>query len=551
MKEYIVLTISNQTLFFNFRTINEEESKYVNSLEFYNASLYLTLKYYRKNYSKVLELFKDKNINILTIKRLITFKYSVYILNELKISYLRLDFPSTIGLEDYEMFLEVNTLKQIDCYYMPKFIIDKFKYNGVIVNLYNKEKVSDRFMLLQDAFDYETLYYKKNIEIRENYSTLLLDLKEFLRINYNLKSIHIYVFSKELINSIIDLVKKDESRNIIVFLHQSYDENGFITKNFAWLKELNKKCKDEYTCEFRIIYSNTFLFNNLFKQLTFNNLKLISLLCVYVSLVSLIIVKSYEYVEKMSIDELNNSINNVSYAADNNFELDRFNDKNNNNNNDDDTDEDNTTNNNNANNTNNSTNSNKTNSKYNFDKVFSKLKKINNETVGFLTVKGSEINYPVVQHNDNSYYLTRDFYKRKSSMGWLYMDYRSDSVNFSSNNIIYGHSMLNGTMFGTLRSVLTSSFRKNSENMIISYDTPNGEYKFKIFAGYRVNYTTDYLKTDFENKKEFDSFVKLIRGRSTFKTNDKIEYGDKILTLSTCAGNGEKRLVVHAVLIKE
>ena len=551
MKEYIVLTISNQTLFFNFRTINEEESKYVNSLEFYNASLYLTLKYYRKNYSKVLELFKDKNINILTIKRLITFKYSVYILNELKISYLRLDFPSTIGLEDYEMFLEVNTLKQIDCYYMPKFIIDKFKYNGVIVNLYNKEKVSDRFMLLQDAFDYETLYYKKNIEIRENYSTLLLDLKEFLRINYNLKSIHIYVFSKELINSIIDLVKKDESRNIIVFLHQSYDENGFITKNFAWLKELNKKCKDEYTCEFRIIYSNTFLFNNLFKQLTFNNLKLISLLCVYVSLVSLIIVKSYEYVEKMSIDELNNSINNGSYAADNNFELDRFNDKNNNNNNDDDTDEDNTTNNNNANNTNNSTNSNKTNSKYNFDKVFSKLKKINNETVGFLTVKGSEINYPVVQHNDNSYYLTRDFYKRKSSMGWLYMDYRSDSVNFSSNNIIYGHSMLNGTMFGTLRYVLTSSFRKNSENMIISYDTPNGEYKFKIFAGYRVNYTTDYLKTDFENKKEFDSFVKLIRGRSTFKTNDKIEYGDKILTLSTCAGNGEKRLVVHAVLIKE
>ena len=551
MKEYIVLTINSNTLFFNFKTINKEESKHINSLEFYNGSLYYTLKYYKKNYNKILSLLKDKNINTLTIKRLITFKYSIYILNELKIETLRLDFPSTVGLDDYEMFLDVLCIKQIDCYYMPKFIKDKFEKRKVKVNLYNKDKVSDRFMLLQDSFDYETLYYKKNIEIKENYATLVSDLKEFLRINYNLKSIHLYVFDKELIKSILELIKKDESRNIIVFLHQGYDEDNFITKNFAWLKELNKKCKDEYTCEFRIIYSNTFLFNNLFKQLTFNNLKLISLLCVYVSLVSLIIVKSYEYVEKMSIDELNNSINNGSYAADNNFELDRFNDKNNNNNNDDDTDEDNTTNNNNANNTNNSTNSNKTNSKYNFDKVFSKLKKINNETVGFLTVKGSEINYPVVQHNDNSYYLTRDFYKRKSSMGWLYMDYRSDSVNFSSNNIIYGHSMLNGTMFGTLRSVLTSSFRKNSENMIISYDTPNGEYKFKIFAGYRVNYTTDYLKTDFENKKEFDSFVKLIRGRSTFKTNDKIEYGDKILTLSTCAGNGEKRLVVHAVLIKE
>ena len=75
--------------------------------------------------------------------------------------------------------------------------------------------------------------------------------------------------------------------------------------------------------------------------------------------------------------------------------------------------------------------------------------------------------------------------------------------------------------------------------------------KFKIFAGYRVEYTTDYLRTEFENKKDFDSFVKLIRGRSSFKTNDKVEFGDKILTLSTCAGNGKKRLVVHAVLIEE
>ncbi len=539
MKEYIVLTISNNTLFFNFKTIDKEDTKYINSLEFYNASLFLTLKYYKKNYNKILKLFENTNIDTLTIKRLITFKYSIYILNDLKIKNLRLDFASTIGLNDYEMFLEVDSLKQIDCYYMPRFIIDKFENKNVKVNLYNKEKVSDRFMLLQDAFDYETLYYKKNIDIKENYSTLLLDLKEFLRINYNLKSIHIYVFSKELISSIVDLVKKDESRNIIIFLHQGYDEYNFITNNFSWLKELNKKCKDEYTCEFRIIYSNTFLFNNLFKQLTFNNLKLISLLCVYVSLVSLIIIKSYEYVEKMSIDELNNSINNGSYAADTNYELDKMNDKNNTNNNTNNSDNS------------NSNNSNKTNSKYNFEKVFSKLKKINNETVGFLTVKGTNINYPVVQHNDNSYYLTKDFYKKKSSMGWIYMDYRNDSVNLSSNNIIYGHSMLNGTMFGTLRNVLTSNFRKNSENMIISYDTPNHEYKFKIFAGYRVNYTTDYLKTDFENKKEFDSFIKLIRGRSTFKTKDKVLYGDKIITLSTCAGNGEKRLVVHAVLIKE
>ena len=292
MKEYIVLTIDKDTLFFNFRTIKDEENKFVNRLEFYNASLYFSLKYYKKNYSEIIKLLKDKNIEVLTIKRLITFKYSVYLLTGLNIKKLRLDFPSTVSLQDYEMFLEVDTLKEIDCYYMPKFIVNKFNKKGVNVTLYNKEKVSDRFMLMQDAFDYETLYYKKNIEIREKYDNLVNDIREFLRINYNLKSIHLYVFSKELISSIMDLIKNDESREIIVFLHQGYDEYNFISKNFLWLKEINKKCKNEYTCEFRIVYSNSFLVNNLFKQLTFNNLKLISLLCIYVSLVSLIIIKS-------------------------------------------------------------------------------------------------------------------------------------------------------------------------------------------------------------------------------------------------------------------
>lgn len=535
MKEYIVLTIDKDTLFFNFRTIKDEENKFINRLEFYNASLYFSLKYYKKNYSEIIKLLKDKNTEVLTIKRLITFKYSVYLLTGLNIKKLRLDFPSTVSLQDYEMFLEVDTLKEIDCYYMPKFIVNKFNKKGVNVTLYNKEKVSDRFMLMQDAFDYETLYYKKNIEIREKYDNLVNDIREFLRINYNLKSIHLYVFSKELISSIMDLIKNDESREIIVFLHQGYDEYNFISKNFLWLKEINKKCKNEYTCEFRIVYSNSFLVNNLFKQLTFNNLKLISLLCIYVSLVSLIIIKSYEYVEKMSIDEINAAISNGTYGND--FELDRL----------DDGIEDDSKNN--TSSTGNST-SKPVSKKYQFEKVFAKLKKINNETVGFLTVNGTNINYPIVQHNDNSYYLKRDIYKKKSSMGWVYLDYRNSKNEFDSNNIIYGHSMLNGTMFGTLKNVLTSNFRKNSDNMIISYDTPNGQYKFKIFSGYRVKYTTDYLKTDFENKKEFAAFVKLIKGRSTFKTSDKIEYGDKILTLSTCANNG-KRLVVHAVLIKE
>ena len=106
-------------------------------------------------------------------------------------------------------------------------------------------------------------------------------------------------------------------------------------------------------------------------------------------------------------------------------------------------------------------------------------------------------------------------------------------------------------MFGILHRVLNRSFRKNSENMVISLDTPTKSYKFKIFAAYRVDYTTDYLVDNFDSKEDFNAFVKMIRKRSGFKTKDTVEYGDKILTLSTCAGGGNRRMVVHAVLIKD
>lgn len=525
MKKYIVLFLNNESITFDYRTVSDEEKELVNDNSLYNHCLFYSLKYFSNHYEKIFDLLKKQGkFSILEIKCLISFRYAAILVMRLKISHLILNFFSTLSLDDYELFLTTNTLNYIDCFYMPEFIVKKFKSKNVTVKVHNKYKISDRFMLQEDAFDYETLYYMKNLIIKEDYTNIVKDIEEFLRINYNLRSIHIYVFSKDLINSIIDLVKNDEARNIVVFLHQSADKGNFIVENFSWLKELNKKCKNDYTCEFRIVYSNSFVINNLFKQLTFNNLKLIFILFTYLSLVSLIIVKSYAYVEKLSIDKLNLEIINGSLGeteelADGDVSLDE------------------------------ELSEEEIKSKYTFKKIFSSLKKINKETVGFLVVDNTKISYPVVQHSDNSYYLKRDFYKKKTSMGWIYMDYRNSKNSFNDNTIIYGHSMLNGTMFGTLHNVLNSSWRKKETNMIISYDNTEGTYLFKIFAAYRVDYTTDYLKTSFDSKKSFNSYVKLIKGRSAFKSSETLEYGDKILTLSTCTGTGNKRLVVHAKLI--
>ena len=185
--------------------------------------------------------------------------------------------------------------------------------------------------------------------------------------------------------------------------------------------------------------------------------------------------------------------------------------------------------------------------------VWQSSQKINNETVAYIVVPNTEISYPVVQHSDNGYYLVRDFYKKKSSIGWIYADYRNNLNELNDNTIIYGHNMGNGTMFGSLKKVLDSSWRKKESNMIITLDTLKGQYKFKIFSAYKVDYTTDYLITDFESKKEKEEYIKLITGRNLIKTDVNLTLDDKILTLSTCSGNSSnnRRLVVHAVLLKE
>lgn len=537
MKECVVIKFEANVLVFDFRTIDKEEKSFVNSNNEYKDSLFYDLKYFKKHYEKIVSNIKNKysNINLVRVVRLVTFKYISYIIKELNIECLILDFLSTMDVEDYELFLQCSSLKEIYCYFMSSDFIYKFKEKNIEVHISSEKKISDKFLELHDTDNKDSLYYKKVITISEEYPLLIEDLKEFLKINYKLRAIHIRVYSKELIDSIVDLVKNDESRNVVIFLHQENDKGNFIVNNFKWLKELSDKCKEDYTCEFRIIYSNAFLGKNLFKQLTFNNLKLILILCIYISAVSLVIMKSYEYVEKMSIASLNSELLNNQGPDEEEVEEEVFEETLS------DTDRE----------MEEEIPQEVIKSKYTFDKSFKKLLSINKETVAYLTVKNTQIAYPVVQHSDNSYYLGRDFYKKKTVMGWVYMDYRNNPKEFDDNTIIYGHNMKNGTMFGSLKKVLESSWRKNEENMTISLDLPTGSYKFKIFSIYKVDYTTDYLVTKFHSTSSKEDFINMITKRSIFNSGIKVGTDDNILTLSTCTGSNNRRLVVHAVLIKE
>lgn len=537
MKGYIVINYIKDSLCYNFRKITKEEKKYVNSNSLYKDSLFYSLNYLKKNINKISSTIKNNfnEINYFIVRTTVTFKYVKMLMEKLSCNKLRLLFEYSISIEDYNLLSSIKDLKEIDVYFMPTFIINRFESLNIKVITHYTNKISSKFMLEQDSIDYDTLYYRKKLYITDDYEELEEDIREFFKINYYLKSIDLYCFEKSIIEKLVKLITEDNTKNIIILMHQYSDKGNFIKTNFKYLKDINKKCKENSLCEFRVVYSEDYLRNNLFKQLSYNNLKLMMIMIIYLCASTFIISSSFNAVNSLNADKLkheiieneNNEIktepseNNKNELTDNDIVLDKKEEEQ------------------------------VKRSKYDLENIMDNLLKINNETVGYLVVKNTNISYPVVKHSDNSYYLKRDFYKKKTSMGWVFLDYRNSKDKFDDNNVIYAHSMKNGTMFGTLKKVIESSYRSNSENMIISYDTLFGKYKFKIFSVYKVDYTTDYLKTNFDSEKDFNEFVKLIKSRSVFKSKDKVKYGDKILTLSTCTGNNNRRLVVHAVLIKE
>lgn len=174
----------------------------------------------------------------------------------------------------------------------------------------------------------------------------------------------------------------------------------------------------------------------------------------------------------------------------------------------------------------------------------------NPETVAWIQVNGTNINYPITQHNNNEYYLEHDFYRRKTINGWIYGDYRNNFENLNNNTIIYGHNLINRTMFGSLAYLLNDNWFKNPNKQYIKLSTKTTNSIWQIFSVYKIEPTTDYLQAKFNSVDNYQKFLDTIKNRSKHKFNVNLNYTDKIITLSTCDDIGTKRIAVHAKLIK-
>lgn len=180
---------------------------------------------------------------------------------------------------------------------------------------------------------------------------------------------------------------------------------------------------------------------------------------------------------------------------------------------------------------------------------FDELKKENPDTVGWIRIDGTRIDYPIVQGTDNDFYLHHDFYGGESVGGAIYLDFESQKDFVGRNNILYGHHMKNGTMFKDVNFYKESEFFK--EHQYFSIYTPDREIRLKAVACYYGEARPIVRKTRFGTQESFDSFVKEMMEPCSYKEETKFP-ARTLYTLVTCSYEiNDARTFLFAVEVDE
>lgn len=178
-------------------------------------------------------------------------------------------------------------------------------------------------------------------------------------------------------------------------------------------------------------------------------------------------------------------------------------------------------------------------------RLINDLKEKYPDVVARILISGTEINQPIVQSNDNQFYLNHNFKNEYNPFGAVFMDYRNKNDFTDFNTVLYGHNVKTGHIFYELKKFLDPKFAE--ENNTIHLDTINGIKEYEIIAAYVADPYDKYRCPNY-NEDELSIFIKYVKSKN--KLNTSFPDGDfKILTLSTCS-EGDQRMVVHAIEIK-
>lgn len=527
----ILINIKDDYLFFSYRTsINKEQGNLLNTNIISDNELVFSEDYINNN-KKIVGLFikelcVEKNIHKVNVSK-----------NELALLILKIlrknEYVTLFQIKEncnltYAICEELSNhkyIKHLNCFSAPTFMLETLDKYDIKVETRNETFVTSNFMLENNLQQFSNIYYKSSIRFTPPLlNDDIEDFQAFCKINRYLKTIHLNNFDNYSIDVILKIIKENRMKNLKIIIH---DDSNKV-ENIEYLKKLNKKFKKRYKISFKISYSENYLKDNIFKQIILNTLKICGLIITVIVIGIITYVSIFNYKSMQNVTGIQEKVSNVIEKSQEEQQqiIEEHIEESQNVEEED---------------------------KYKIVNTdIASLMMINPDVYGWLKVNNTNIDYPVVKTDDNSYYLKHNLYKENDKNGWIFMDFRNSTTSqLSKNTIIYGHNMYySGVMFGTLHKAYQKTWYSKAENQEITFNTLYNNMKFKIFSIYKIPKTSDYLIVDFNDDDDFLEFVKMIKDRSINNFNVDVTANDKILTLSTCTGENS-RLVIHAKLIEE
>lgn len=175
--------------------------------------------------------------------------------------------------------------------------------------------------------------------------------------------------------------------------------------------------------------------------------------------------------------------------------------------------------------------------------MYEELKSINHDYKFWITLEETAIDYPVVQGEDNDFYLSNDFYKENSISGTIFLDYKN---NFEDKNLIlYGHNMRDGSMFAAINKFKEKEFFDSEKIKIV---TENEERIYEVFSVFVEDANNINLQSKFNSEEDYIRYINELKKKSYYKKDIDSDFSN-IITLYTCSYEFENaRTIVCAVL---
>ncbi len=539
----VLIKIKNNDIIFKLRTkLSSEHKNLLNTNVISYNELVFSEDYIKEN-SKIVSTFIIDLCKTHQIHKAIIENGDLYLLivsllkNNKYIIELALKDDTTLSYSLCEAITDTS-ITSINCYNLQAFMLEYLDTHGVVVESRNEILFLSNFMLENNLNIFSSLFYKiiLNMDFPMNEQDEE-DFVTFCKINKYLKKIHVNRASLRDLEFIADTLKKTGKRNVNILIHDNITDPNTI----IFLRNYNKKKSKQTKIYFQLVYSEEYIHTNLVKQTNSKILKTCGIIIMIIICGTFTYVFYDNYASMQSVNDIKDDISHVLEITDPTEIIEDILSKEDKDATDNEANNDKTE-------TNNSQPSKPKPSIVNTD--IATLTSINPETVAWLKVNNTKIDYPVVHGSDNEFYLKHNFYLEKDNNGWVFMDYRNDAKELNDNTIIYAHNRYySGVMFGTLQNTLRNSWYSKEENQIISFRTLYQSYNFRVFSVYKIYKTTDYMSTLFTNEDIKAEFFQMLKDRSIYDFGITPSGTDKIITLSTCV-NGDYRIVLHAVLVK-